>query len=96
MLNLSSEKQFRDANDESPIKEIEPSNIYQKHFMKLSIIALHILGITAMVILIFLLLVDAKWETPRQSTFSTVPCLHKRNRTIFHGPVVRPAPTKLG
>ena len=95
-LNLSIEKQFQDLNDESPIKEIDPSNIYQKNFMKLTTIALLILGITAMVILIFLLLIDARWEPPCQSNFSTVTCLYKRNQTIHNGPVIRPAPTGLG
>ena len=61
--------------------------------MKLTIIALHILGITAMVILIFLLLTDAKWENPSQSNYSTIPCWYKRNQTILHGPVIRPRDT---
>ena len=95
-LNLSIEKQFQDLNDESPIKEIDPSNIYQKNFMKLTTIALLILGITAMVILIFLLLTDAKWENPSQSNYSTVPRWYKRNQTSLHGPVIRPAPTGHG
>jgi len=63
--------------------------------VKFLIKALHIFGIAALVFLIFLLLVDAKWEAPRLPDFSRAPCMHKRNVSVVFGPVLRPTPARI-
>ena len=68
----------------------------QENFMKFFIIALHIFGIGALIFLIFLLLVDAKWEAPRWPDLSTAPCMHERNVSVVFGPVHLPNPAGNG